>query len=456
MKKLSQNKSDFYLDKCKNINYDSHLLQLVNKQLLPVLDNVMGINDFNTNEYYTVSINDSKIINQTYIMLTLLICKINPAIDEEDPGQQILVVLHDNKPINDKLQKIIQNISIMKAYINYAIAQYNIQEKQIGTYQLISLFFPRFNEYNKFSMNFKNILNNFVHNVIGPVLIENFQKTPYYNEHQNEIESQVLHLRLFDPQLKLGEYPQEWYSRLSIKANLVDNNNQVIYQQQINSSNINFVNFECMNWFYSKYAYDFTEEHWKQVMQQYFDTLVDTNLTYISYDNIVKIKLLSYNSLSEKTQFLLSDDPQKIANVQRLLQLLQTGFLNDLIINYKFDQNNNLLFLTLNDVSENNDDVHILVCGPNGIILKDWKHYIYKPGVNNLNDAKQTLEKLLNLPININYHKEFHSYQELLQNEVLLIIDAYNKRYTLNGLESLAKFSAMKIKNIQALQQQRR
>ena len=182
-------------------------------------------------------------------------------------------------------------------------------------------------------------------------------------------------------------------------------------------------------------------------MEQFFASLVNSKLTFHSDDNIIKIQLLSYNNLSEKSQYLLSDDPAKIENVQRLLQLLQAHYLQNIVVDSKFDVENNLLTLTLNDIADHKAVNSQFIFGPNGIIQKDWKHYIYKPGVNNLTDAKQTLQKILNLPYNPNYHKQVQNYQDVLQNEANLLVDAYNKRYSLNSLETMAQLSSLKMQH---------
>lgn len=430
--------------KTKNIGTDQHLIKIIHKQLLPVFDNLMASDDMNSNKFYYINVKQVKIIDEHYIYLSLESQEIVTAIDEDNKRHSIIIILFDpeaqsysRKYTVDELQK----------NIDYVIAVFNSQQSATGNYAFISHIFPALNKYTEFNLQFKDILGQFVHNVMGAKIIQQFQASPYYKEHINEIETQILKLRLFDPQLELGEYPHAWNSQVSVKANLVDKNNQVIFSQEIKSGEVEFINYACMEWFYRAYAYDYSPQHWNTVMEQFFASLVNSKLTFHSDDNIIKIQLLSYNSLSEKSQYLLSDDPAKIENVQRLLQLLQAHYLQNIVIDSKFDVENNLLTLTLNDIADHKTVNSQFIFGPNGIIQKDWKHYVYKPGVNNLTDAKQTLQKILNLPYNPNYHKQVQTYQDVLQNEANLLVDAYNKRYSLNSLETMAQLSSLKMQH---------
>lgn len=430
--------------KTKNIGTDQHLIKIIHKQLLPVFDNLMASDDMNSNKFYYINVKQVKIIDEHYIYLSLESQEIVTAIDEDNKRHSIIIILFDpeaqsysRKYTVDELQK----------NIDYVIAVFNSQQSATGNYAFISHIFPALNKYTEFNLQFKDILGQFVHNVMGAKIIQQFQASPYYKEHINEIETQILKLRLFDPQLELGEYPHAWNSQVSVKANLVDKNNQVIFSQEIKSGEVEFINYACMEWFYRAYAYDYSPQHWNTVMEQFFASLVNSKLTFHSDDNIIKVQLLSYNSLSEKSQYLLSDDPAKIENVQRLLQLLQAHYLQNIVIDSKFDLENNLLTLTLNDIADHKTVNSQFIFGPNGIIQKDWKHYIYKPGVNNLTDAKQTLQKILNLPYNPNYHKQVQTYQDVLQNEANLLVDAYNKRYSLNSLETMAQLSSLKMQH---------
>lgn len=430
--------------KTKNVGTDQHLINIIHEQLLPVFDNLMASDDMNSNKFYYINVKQVKIIDEHYIYLSLESQEIVTAIDEDNKRHSITIILFDpnaqsysRKYTVDELQK----------NIDYVIAVFNSQQSATGNYAFISHIFPALNKYTEFNLQFKDILGQFVHNVMGAKIIQQFQASSYYKEHINEIETQILKLRLFDPQLELGEYPHAWNSQVSVKANLVDKNNQVIFSQEIKSGEIEFINYACMEWFYRAYAYDYSPQHWNTVMEQFFASLVNSKLTFHSDDNIIKIQLLSYNSLSEKSQYLLSDDPAKIENVQRLLQLLQAHYLQNIVIDSKFDLENNLLTLTLNDIADHKTVNSQFIFGPNGIIQKDWKHYIYKPGVNNLTDAKQTLQKILNLPYNPNYHKQVQTYQDVLQNEANLLVDAYNKRYSLNSLETMAQLSSLKMQH---------
>lgn len=430
--------------KTKNVGTDQHLIKIIHEQLLPVFDNLMASDDMNSNKFYYINVKQVKIIDEHYIYLSLESQEIVTAIDEDNKCHSITIILFDpnaqsysRKYTVDELQK----------NIDYVIAVFNSQQSATGNYAFISHIFPALNKYTEFNLQFKDILGQFVHNVMGAKIIQQFQASPYYKEHINEIETQILKLRLFDPQLELGEYPHAWNSQVSVKANLVDKNNQVIFSQEIKSGEVEFINYACMEWFYRAYAYDYSPQHWNIVMEQFFASLVNSKLTFHSDDNIIKIQLLSYNSLSEKSQYLLSDDPAKIENVQRLLQLLQAHYLQNIVIDSKFDLENNLLTLTLNDIADHKTVNSQFIFGPNGIIQKDWKHYIYKPGVNNLTDAKQTLQKILNLPYNPNYHKQVQTYQDVLQNEANLLVDAYNKRYSLNSLETMAQLSSLKMQH---------
>ena len=391
--------------KTKNVGTDQHLINIIHEQLLPVFDNLMASDDMNSNKFYYINVKQVKIIDEHYIYLSLESQEIVTAIDEDNKRHSITIILFDpnaqsysRKYTVDELQK----------NIDYVIAVFNSQQSATGNYAFISHIFPALNKYTEFNLQFKDILGQFVHNVMGAKIIQQFQASSYYKEHINEIETQILKLRLFDPQLELGEYPHAWNSQVSVKANLVDKNNQVIFSQEIKSGEVEFINYACMEWFYRAYAYDYSPQHWNTVMEQFFASLVNSKLTFHSDDNIIKIQLLSYNSLSEKSQYLLSDDPVKIENVQRLLQLLQAHYLQNIVIDSKFDVENNLLTLTLNDIADHKAVNSQFIFGPNGIIQKDWKHYIYKPGVNNLTDAKQTLQKIFNLPYNSNYHKQVH------------------------------------------------
>lgn len=430
--------------KTKNVGTDQHLINIIHEQLLPVFDNLMASDDMNSNKFYYINVKQVKIIDEHYIYLSLESQEIVTAIDEDNKRHSITIILFDpnaqsysRKYTVDELQK----------NIDYVIAVFNSQQSATGNYAFISHIFPALNKYTEFNLQFKDILGQFVHNVMGAKIIQQFQASSYYKEHINEIETQILKLRLFDPQLELGEYPHAWNSQVSVKANLVDKNNQVIFSQEIKSGEVEFINYACMKWFYRAYAYDYSPQHWNTVMEQFFASLVNSKLTFHSDDNIIKIQLLSYNSLSEKSQYLLSDDPAKIENVQRLLQLLQAHYLQNIVIDSKFDLENNLLTLTLNDIADHKTVNSQFIFGPNGIIQKDWKHYIYKPGVNNLTDAKQTLQKILNLPYNPNYHKQVQTYQDVLQNEANLLVDAYNKRYSLNSLETMAQLSSLKMQH---------
>lgn len=430
--------------KTKNVGTDQHLIKIIHEQFLPVFDNLMASDDMNSNKFYYINVKQVKIIDEHYIYLSLESQEIVTAIDEDNKRHSITIILFDpnaqsysRKYTVDELQK----------NIDYVIAVFNSQQSATGNYAFISHIFPALNKYTEFNLQFKDILGQFVHNVMGAKIIQQFQASPYYKEHINEIETQILKLRLFDPQLELGEYPHAWNSQVSVKANLVDKNNQVIFSQEIKSGEVEFINYACMEWFYRAYAYDYSPQHWNTVMEQFFASLVNSKLTFHSDDNIIKIQLLSYNSLSEKSQYLLSDDPAKIENVQRLLQLLQAHYLQNIVIDSKFDLENNLLTLTLNDIADHKTVNSQFIFGPNGIIQKDWKHYIYKPGVNNLTDAKQTLQKILNLPYNPNYHKQVQTYQDVLQNEANLLVDAYNKRYSLNSLETMAQLSSLKMQH---------
>lgn len=430
--------------KTKNVGTDQHLINIIHEQLLPVFDNLMASDDMNSNKFYYINVKQVKIIDEHYIYLSLESQEIVTAIDEDNKRHSITIILFDpnaqsysRKYTVDELQK----------NIDYVIAVFNSQQSATGNYAFISHIFPALNKYTEFNLQFKDILGQFVHNVMGAKIIQQFQASSYYKEHINEIETQILKLRLFDPQLELGEYPHAWNSQVSVKANLVDKNNQVIFSQEIKSGEVEFINYACMEWFYRAYAYDYSPQHWNTVMEQFFASLVNSKLTFHSDDNIIKIQLLSYNSLSEKSQYLLSDDPAKIENVQRLLQLLQAHYLQNIVIDSKFDLENNLLTLTLNDIADHKTVNSQFIFGPNGIIQKDWKHYIYKPGVNNLTDAKQTLQKILNLPYNPNYHKQVQTYQDVLQNEANLLVDAYNKRYSLNSLETMAQLSSLKMQH---------
>lgn len=430
--------------KTKNIGTDQHLIKIIHEQLLPVFDNLMASDDMNSNKFYYINVKQVKIIDEHYIYLSLESQEIVTAIDEDNKRHSIIIILFDpeaqsysRKYTVDELQK----------NIDYVIAVFNSQQSATGNYAFISHIFPALNKYTEFNLQFKDILGQFVHNVMGAKIIQQFQASPYYKEHINEIETQILKLRLFDPQLELGEYPHAWNSQVSVKANLVDKNNQVIFSQEIKSGEVEFINYACMEWFYRAYAYDYSPQHWNTVMEQFFASLVNSKLTFHSDDNIIKVQLLSYNSLSEKSQYLLSDDPAKIENVQRLLQLLQAHYLQNIVIDSKFDVENNLLTLTLNDIADHKTVNSQFIFGPNGIIQKDWKHYVYKPGVNNLTDAKQTLQKILNLPYNPNYHKQVQTYQDVLQNEANLLVDAYNKRYSLNSLETMAQLSSLKMQH---------
>lgn len=430
--------------KTKSIGTDQHLIKIIHEQLLPVFDNLMASDDMNSNKFYYINVKQVKIIDEHYIYLSLESQEIVTAIDEDNKRHSIIIILFDpdaqsysRKYTVDELQK----------NIDYVIAIFNSQQSATGNYAFISHIFPALNKYTEFNLQFKDILGQFVHNVMGAKIIQQFQASPYYKKHINEIETQILKLRLFDPQLELGEYPHAWNSQISVKANLVDKNNQVIFSQEIKSGEVEFINYACMEWFYRAYAYDYSPQHWNTVMEQFFASLVNSKLTFHSDDNIIKIQLLSYNSLSEKSQYLLSDDPAKIENVQRLLQLLQAHYLQNIVIDSKFDLENNLLTLTLNDIADHKTVNSQFIFGPNGIIQKDWKHYIYKPGVNNLTDAKQTLQKILNLPYNPNYHKQVQTYQDVLQNEANLLVDAYNKRYSLNSLETMAQLSSLKMQH---------
>ena len=430
--------------KTKNVGTDQHLINIIHEQLLPVFDNLMASDDMNSNKFYYINVKQVKIIDEHYIYLSLESQEIVTAIDEDNKRHSIIIILFDPDAQNyarkytvDELQK----------NIDYVIAVFNSQQSATGNYAFISHIFPALNKYTEFNLQFKDILGQFVYNVMGAKIIQQFQASSYYKNHINEIETQVLKLRLFDPQLDLGEYPNNWNSQVSVKANLVDKNNQVIYSQEIKSGEIEFINYSCMEWFYRAYAYDYSPQHWNTVMEQFFASLVNSKLTFHSDDNIIKIQLLSYNNLSEKSQYLLSDDPAKIENVQRLLQLLQAHYLQNIVVDSKFDVENNLLTLTLNDIADHKAVNSQFIFGPNGIIQKDWKHYIYKPGINNLTDAKQTLQKILNLPYNPNYHKQVQNYQDVLQNEANLLVDAYNKRYSLNSLETMAQLSSLKMQH---------
>lgn len=425
-------------------NYNEHLINIIQKQALPVFDNLMASDDMNVNKFYYINVKSIKIINQHYVYLSLESQEIVTAIDPDNKRHSIIIILFD-----PKAQAYYKNYQIeeFQKNLDYVIAQYNIKQLNAGTYQFISHVFPKLNKYTEFTLQFKDILGQFVNNVMGAKIIQQFQETPYYTEHKNEIDGQILKLRLFDPQLNLGEYPNNWYTTLFIKANLIDKNNQVIFNQQISSGDIEFINYECMDWFYKGFAYDYSQQHWNLIMKQFFERLVNSRLTFHSDDNVIKIQLLSYNTLSEKSQYLLSNDPAKIENVQRLLQLLQSKYLGNIVIDSSFDANNNLLTLKLNNIADNKNVNTQFIFGPNGIIQKDWKHYIYKPGTNNLTDAKKLLQQILNLPFYPAYHKEVQNYQDLLQNEANLLIDAYNKRYTLKSLETMAKLSSLKMQH---------
>lgn len=430
--------------KTKNVGTDQHLIKIIHEQLLPVFDNLMASDDMNSNKFYYINVKQVKIIDEHYIYLSLESQEIVTAIDEDNKRHSITIILFDPDAQSYSRKYTVEEL---QKNIDYVIAVFNSQQSATGNYAFISHIFPALNKYTEFNLQFKDILGQFVHNVMGAKIIQQFQASPYYKEHINEIETQILKLRLFDPQLELGEYPHAWNSQVSVKANLVDKNNQVIFSQEIKSGEIEFINYACMEWFYRAYAYDYSPQHWNTVMEQFFASLVNSKLTFHSDDNIIKIQLLSYNSLSEKSQYLLSDDPAKIENVQRLLQLLQAHYLQNIVIDSKFDLENNLLTLTLNDIADHKTVNSQFIFGPNGIIQKDWKHYIYKPGVNNLTDAKQTLQKILNLPYNPNYHKQVQTYQDVLQNEANLLVDAYNKRYSLNSLETMAQLSSLKMQH---------
>lgn len=430
--------------KTKNVGTDQHLINIIHEQLLPVFDNLMASDDMNSNKFYYINVKQVKIIDEHYIYLSLESQEIVTAIDEDNKRHSITIILFDPDAQNYSRKYTVDEL---QKNIDYVIAVFNSQQSATGNYAFISHIFPALNKYTEFNLQFKDILGQFVHNVMGAKIIQQFQASPYYKEHINEIETQILKLRLFDPQLELGEYPHAWNSQVSVKANLVDKNNQVIFSQEIKSGEVEFINYACMEWFYRAYAYDYSSQHWNTVMEQFFASLVNSKLTFHSDDNIIKIQLLSYNSLSEKSQYLLSDDPAKIENVQRLLQLLQAHYLQNIVIDSKFDLENNLLTLTLNDIADHKTVNSQFIFGPNGIIQKDWKHYIYKPGVNNLTDAKQTLQKILNLPYNPNYHRQVQTYQDVLQNEANLLVDAYNKRYSLNSLETMAQLSSLKMQH---------
>lgn len=403
---------------------------LIKNQLLNTLTGIMRKNEISFDELYTCNIQQANIISDDFIGLNI---SVNSFDNNKNISHKLFIVFMDKYQELTKLTK--DNVKhIMQSLIDITLCDYNIEEKNIDNYILISNNIPKINEEKNINKQFVDNIKKFIDYILTNKILD--------NENYNLLDPHnTYNVRLFNPELQLGQFPLDTTSKITITAQILT---EVIPDNiKKYNSDFNFCSYDKLDWLYQKFNIDLTSKHWQKLYTTLLENIIETDKVYTNH--WLKIKLLDFNNLNYYQQFILLHKGQDPVHINRLNNILNSNIRFNIITNYSFDKKNNVIKLTL----QGNTNNATIFFGENGIISQD-NQIIYKPG----NKINGTLDKaklyLKNNILDMNIHttdyftniNTINDFKEIINNEANLLIDAYNGKRTIKSMQTISELNA--------------